>query len=282
MLRAIPLSAAFLLLILAGAAGAAECRYSSPRNMDLESAGLQSLVLKLGETDVRLRGVPGLSKVEVRATACASNPRWLDQLQIDTSRGGGRATITLRTGDHDDFFSLLGFSSYAYLKMTVSVPAELAVRIESGSGDIVGEALASLDVDSGSGDLKAHDIAGALALTLGSGDVDAARVGSVDLRSTGSGDVTVTDVRGDVYGGRDGSGDLHFSNVGGGVWLSSIGSGDVSLENIGRDVHVDNMGSGDVTVDDVGGNLEVASDGSGDVRYHGVKGTISVPKENGD
>jgi Toastrack DUF4097 len=280
MRRAIALTAAMTLLAFAGTAGAEECRYSAPRAVELDGAGLKSLLLNLGATDAHVRGVAGLSKIEVRGTACASNPSWLPGLQIDTSHSGGTATVTVRTGEHGVTFGLFGYSHYAYLKLSVEVPPQLAVEIDSGSGDVSAQALGALDFHSGSGDLKAQDIGGTLALQLASGDVEARRVGAVQLRGTGSGDVTVEDVRGDVRVEHAGSGDLHFSNVSGGVSVGAIGSGDLHLQNIGRNVAVGRIGSGDVIVDGVGGDLRVGARGSGDVSYHGVKGNVSVPKDD--
>lgn len=280
MRKAIPMLAGLTLLVLAGAAGATECRYSAPRNVYLDAAGLKSLLLNLGSADAHVSGVAGLSRVEVRGTACASNAEWLQDLQLDTSRRSDSATVTVRREEHDSIFSLFGFSRYAYMKLSVSVPPQLAVAIHSGSGDVVAKMLASLDFHAGSGDLQADAITGALALQVGSGDIEARHVGSVELSSTGSGDVTVIGVSGDVHADHSGSGDLHFSNIEGGVWVGSVGSGDVKLENVGRDVQVGSVGSGDVMVDDVGGNLEVGAAGSGDVTYHSVKGTVHVPKED--
>jgi len=280
MRKAIPTLAGLTLLFFAGAAGAWECRYSAARNVDLDASSLKSLLLNLGSTDAHVSGVAGLSKIEVRGTACASNPEWLKGLQLDTSRNGDNATVTVYTGHHDNVFTFFGFSRYAYMKLSVRVPPELAVAIHSGSGDVIAEALASLDFDAGSGDLKAHEITGALAVRVGSGDVDAQSVGSVDLTRTGSGDVTVRGVRGDVHADHAGSGDLHFSDVSGGVWVGSVGSGNINLENISRDVHVGSIGSGDLAVEGVGGDLQVGAAGSGDVTYHGVKGTVQVPKND--
>lgn len=277
MRKAIPLLAGLASLVIAGAAGAEPCRYSAPRNVDLDATTLKTLLLNLGATDARVRGVAGLSRIEVRGTACASNPQWLEDLRIDTSRSGPEATVTARTGDHPNSFDPLGVSSYAYLKLSVSVPAQLAVAIDSGSGDIVAESLESLDFHSGSGDLKASQITGALSLELGSADVQAHGVGSVELGNTGSGDVTVNDVGGDVRAGHSGSGDLNFSDVRGSVSLGSLGSGDLRLKNIGGNIQVDSVGSGDLVVDDVAGNLQVGATGSGDVSYHRVKGTVHVP-----
>jgi DUF4097 and DUF4098 domain-containing protein YvlB len=280
MRKVIPLLAGLSLLLVAGAASAEECRYSAPRDVTLDAATLSSLLLNLGSSDTHIRGVPGLSRIEVHGTACASNPRWLDDLRIDTSRSGSQATVSVRPWEHDNTFNLFGLSRYAYLKLSVSVPPQLAVAVHSGSGDVIAESLQSLDFHSGSGDLKAYRIAGALTLDLGSGDVDAREVGNVELRRTGSGDVTVANVRGDVRAGHAGSGDLHFSDIRGSVSVGSVGSGDVRLEGVGGNVQVDHIGSGDLVVDDVAGNLDVRANGSGDVTYHGVKGTVHVPSSD--
>jgi DUF4097 and DUF4098 domain-containing protein YvlB len=282
MRKAIALSAALALLVVAGAAGAEPCRYSAPRNVDLDATSLRSLLLNLGGSDAHVQGVAGLTKIAVRGTACASNPHWLDDLKIDTSRSGSEATVTARTGNSASFFGPFGYSRYAYLKLTVSVPLELAVAINSGSGDVVAGSLASLDFHSGSGDLKVSQIAGALVLDLGSSDVEAHGIGSVDLHGSGSGDVSVTNVHGDVRADHDGSGDLSFSDVQGNVSLGSVGSGDLRLENIGGSIQVDSIGSGDVVVDNVTGNLRIGANGSGDVSIHGVKGTVHVPNRDDD
>jgi hypothetical protein len=276
----ISLLAGFALLVVTGVAGAEPCHYSAPRNVDLDAATLQSLLLNLGSTDVDVRGVAGLTKVEVRGTACASNPQWLDDLKIDTSRSGSQATVTPRTGDHEDYFGPFGFSRYAYLRLSVSVPPQLAVAVHSASGDVVARSLASLDLRSASGDLKASQITGTLALELASGDVEAHGIGNVELRGSGSGDVTVSDVRGEVRADRDGSGDLTFTDVQGNVSLGSIGSGDLRLESIGGNVQMDSIGSGDLRIDDVTGNLQIGATGSGDVSIHGVKGTVNVPSRD--
>jgi DUF4097 and DUF4098 domain-containing protein YvlB len=280
MRKAISLSAALAMLVVAGAAGAEPCHYSAPRNVDLDATSLRSLLLNLGGTDAHVQGVAGLTKIEVHATACASNPQWLDALKIDATSNGSEATVTARTGNHVNSFGPFGYSRYAYLKVSVNVPLALAVAINSASGDVVAGSLASLDFRSGSGDLKASEITGALALDLGSSDVEARGIGSVDLRGSGSGDVSISNVRGEVRADRDGSGDLDFSDVRGDVSLGSVGSGDLRLENIGGSVQVDSIGSGDVVVDDVTGNLHIGATGSGDMSIHGVKGTVHVPSRD--
>lgn len=269
---------AFLLIALPLTASATECRYSAPRNADLDAVGLSNLQLNLGSTDLEIQGVQGLTKIEVRGTACASDQSWLNDLQVKTNRNGSSATVEAQN-EHNSFFGGFG-SSYAYLKLQVRVPASLAASVQSGSGDVNATSLASLDFHSGSGDLVANQIAGELALRLGSADARARQVGSVNLQGTGSGDVDIDGVRGDVQANRSGSGDLTFSNVSGSVNVGHTGSGDVRVRDIGRDVTVESTGSGDVSANGVGGNFTVHANGSGDITHSNVKGTVSVPKRN--
>lgn len=269
------------LLVFASIAGAEECRYSAPRNADIDAAGLHSLLLRLGSSDLDIQGVQGLNKIEVRGTACASDKSWLADLQVATGRNGDQATVDAEHHTNTSIFNLFG-SSYAYLKLQVRVPVALAVQVHSGSGDVQAKNLASLDFASGSGDLIADRIKSALELQLGSADVRANDIGSVTLHGTGSGDVHVIGVQGDVRADHSGSGDLEFSQVRGSVRIGSTGSGDVTLSDVGRDAEVGSTGSGDVSANGVGGNFTVRSTGSGDVRYHNVKGKVDVPNSDDD
>jgi DUF4097 and DUF4098 domain-containing protein YvlB len=273
------LISALLLIALPLAASANECKFSAARNADLDAAGLKDLVLTLGSTDLDIRSAPGLTKVEVRGTACASDAAKLQDLQVNARRNGDHATVDTSTNGGYVNINLFG-ASYAYMKLVVRVPPSLAVAVDSGSGDVTASDLASLNFDSGSGDLVADHIAGLLTLKVGSADAKAEQVGSVDMRGSGSGDVQVTDVRGDVHAGHSGSGDLSFGHVTGSVSIGGTGSGDIRLETIGRDVDVGSTGSGDVTADGVGGNFSVHSTGSGDIHHSNVKGSINVPKSD--
>jgi DUF4097 and DUF4098 domain-containing protein YvlB len=238
-------------------------------------------LLTLGSSDLDIQSVAGLAKVEVRGTACASEESWLKDLQLATNRNGDHATVDVKNDHTSITISLFG-SSYAYLKLQVRVPASLAINVDSGSGDVNASDLASLDFDSGSGDLTVDHITGALSLKLGSADARARQVGSVHLHESGSGDVQVDGVQGDVKADESGSGDLAFRNVTGSVTVGETGSGDVTLDHIGRDAEIGSTGSGDVNADDVGGNFTVRESNSGDVVYHNVKGRVSVPKKDDD
>lgn len=305
---------ATLLAVSLGAAATESCRYSAPRNATLDAAGLKVLAVEIGPDELDIHGDPGAARIVVHGTACASNPERLKDLAIATARHGDAASIVAHDGDHG--IHIVFFSeSYAYLKLDISVPQALAVKLAMGSGDAKAHALASLDATVGSGDLSVNVLAGAFALKLGSGDVDATTIGSLAVTSVGSGDLVVHGVRGDARVGALGSGDLGLNDVGGKVAIGSVASGDAKLARVGgslkvdsvgsgslvahgvkgdiaigavasgdvaitdagASVRADSLGSGDFGADGVAGDFSVGAVGSGDVRHHGVRGKVSVP-----
>lgn len=277
-------------------AGAEPCRYSAPRNAEIDAAGLKLLSVEIGPDTLTIQGRPGLKKIVVHGTACASNEKWLQDIKIESGRQGDTASVVARDGNRGITFSLFG-DSYAYLKLDVRVPQSLAVKLTEGSGDADAGNLAALEARLGSGDLKVNGVTGEFALSVGSGDVVASDVGSLAISSVGSGDVRVDGVRRDAHAGSVGSGDLGLRNVKGKVSIGSVSSGDLKLADVGADVtvgsvgsgdvdimraggnvRIDSVGSGDVDASDVGGDLDVGSMGSGDIRHHGVKGKVSIPR----
>ncbi|MGH8235023.1 MAG: DUF4097 family beta strand repeat-containing protein [Rhodanobacteraceae bacterium] len=319
MRKSIVVLVASSLLLFAGIAGAAEqCRYSAPRNADIDAAGLKLLAVDLGPNNLVIQGEPGITRITVHGTACASNEKWLADVKVETARHGDTANIVANNGRHDIIDISLFGGSYAYLKLDVRVPQSLAIKLEEGSGDADASGLAALDATLGSGDLKANGVAGEFGLSVGSGDVVASGVGKLNLSSVGSGDVSVDGVHGDAHVGSVGSGDLGLRNVkgnvsvgsvssgdvklaevGGSVTVDSVGSGDfgvrnvkgdvsikavasgdVNIEQAGGNVHADSVGSGDFDANGVAGDFSVGSVGSGDIGHRNVKGKISVPKRD--
>lgn len=270
----------FIFALVPAFAFANECRFTAPRDFDVDAAGLDTIAFALGASDVTVEGVPGLAKVEVRGKACASDQSWLAGLTVDQQRSGDRFTITPHEG-RDTTGSWFDVS-YATIELHVRVPAKLAIDIKTRSGDADVSNAAALAFDASSGDLRVDKIAGPLTVEVSSGDVTGGAIGSLEVRRTGSVDVTLHDVRGDVQVARSGSGDLHFDKVGGNVGIGHVGSGDVWASHVERDVTVDSIGSGDVSVDAVGGNFSVHSAGSGDVRHQNVRGTVAVPHHSDD
>lgn len=311
------LAGASLLALSFTALGAEQCRYSAPRNAEINAAGLKRLTVEIGPDDLVIHGDPGVTNVVVRGTACASNEKWLQDVKIEASRSGDTGSLIARDGDHTMLMSLFG-GSYAYLKLDVRVPQSLAIKLHEGSGDAKVDDVAALDASLGSGDLKVNGVAGAFGLSVGSGDVVASDAGSFDLSSLASGDVgmdgvrgsaragsvgsgtlTLGNVKGDVSLGSIASGDAKVTGVGGSLDAKSVGSGDLVVSNVtrnvtvgalasgdvkisqaGGNVHGGRVGSGDFGADGVGGDFSVDAVGSGDVGHHNVKGKVSVPRDD--
>ncbi|ANB18763.1 DUF2807 domain-containing protein [Dokdonella koreensis] len=264
-----------LLSLTSTAAFADSCAFSAQRTLDIDAAGLKTAAFRLEANDMKLEGVAGLARIEVRGRACASEQAGLDGLAIKDSRSGDRASLWVeRTGPSSGLFG----SNYAYIDLTVRVPAQLLVEVDAGSGDAEIRDVAGLSFVSGSGDLEASRIAGAVAVKVGSGDAELDTIGSLQLRAAGSGDVKAQRVSGPVSVGQVGSGDLAFTDVAGDVRVERIGSGDVTVRDIVGNVSVGSIGSGDVTARGVRGDLTVEAQRSGSVYHSDVSGRVSVPE----
>jgi Putative adhesin len=273
----------FLLAVLSLFATSAfadhECRYSAERKMDIDPAGLKTLALALSSSDLHATGVDGISKIEVRGKACASDESWLANLDLQQERAGDKVTVSPKPRDGKNIYSMMG-STYAYIDIEVRMPKNLPLEINSASGDAKIADVAAVTFDTSSGDMQVDRVAGAVDVKLGSGDVVADTVGSLTIDRTGSGDVQASHVRGAVKVGHVGSGDLTFKDVQNGVDVESIGSGDLVVDRAGGDVTVGSVGSGDVTVDDITGAFTVGHAGSGDIHHHNVTGKVAIPKHH--
>lgn len=262
-------------LLLPGLAMADDCKYSEPRELALDLSGIKAVLLDVQQNNIQLTGAAG-GGYALRGRACASDADMLKELTLRQRRDGDTLVVTLK--HEGKIHGISAGNRYAYLNVAGSIPANLPVQLQLGSGDAEISGVASLDAKVGSGDLHAHDLRGAVSATVGSGDIDLRNVGSVALPTLGSGDVTARQVGGDVRIGTVGSGDLSVHGVRGAVQIGSIGSGDAQLREVAGNVTVQSVGSGDLEVGGVGGNLSVERVGSGDVRHSGVRGSVSIPK----
>ncbi len=272
--QALILGALFLLPL--AAAAAPKCEHSQPRDLQLDMAGVKTVVFDIGanDLDVRAAAKPG-NRVEGRA--CASREDDLSRLVLSQQRSGDRLVVTAkREGRLGGLFT---GSQYAYMKLQASVPDDIAVQLKVGSGDASVEGARSARIATGSGDVQASRIRGELAASLGSGDLKANDIGSLDLASVGSGDATIRNVGGASKIGSIGSGDVSIRSTRGPVDVGSVGSGDLDLEDIGGSITVGSIGSGDIEVDGARGDLTVRSTGSGDIDHRGVTGRVDLPRK---
>src|SRR5690606_7112450 len=270
---------ALLLLATASAPALAdECAHSAPRNLDLDFAGVKSVLFEIGPHKLRVEAVPAASG-KVAGRACASDPGHLERLTLAQERSGDKLVVRLQ---RDDGWSGLSFGKryrYAYLELDANVPDNVLVQLDVGSGDAWATGAAALSADVGSGDVDLRRTRGRVTAKVGSGDVRVDDAGSLHVLSIGSGDVEAANVRGDADVGSIGSGDFRLRRADGSVKIGSIGSGDAELSDIGGSVHVGSIGSGDLDINGVDGDLVVASVGSGDIDHGGVRGKVDVPRK---
>ncbi len=121
-----------------------------------------------------------------------------------------------------------------------------AVNLNSGSGDVELEEIASGDVKAGSGDVEVDSVAESIKVKTGSGDVSVGSIGGSGDIIAGSGDVVVGDLT-DAIKVKTGSGDIVIKGGGERVDLMA-GSGDLLLKRVSRGEVFAKTGSGDVSI----------------------------------
>lgn len=246
-----------ILLALPGAgARADDCRFEEMRASDLAVGAASAVEIEAGAGFLRVQGSPGVGTVSATAQLCADDAEDLERavFEIYEKRGvivvEGKAERSRRSWD----------GSNLRVNLTVTVPAELAISIDDGSGETEVRGVHSLRMNDGSGAILIEDVASDVAVTDGSGELRIARVG---------GRVEVT----------DGSGEIEIRDAGS-VEIAADGSGEIDIAQVAGDVIVGADGSGSIRVEDVGGDFEVGSDGSGGVRYDYVRGRVRVPRDD--
>jgi len=139
-------------------------------------------------------------------------------------------------------------------RIVIRVPADTAVDVRSGSGDIT-----------------ASGLAGPVRLETGSGDVDATGLtGDSDLH-TSSGDVNVRGLRGDTSL-RTGSGDVNAEDAETANMVADTASGDVELDFALAPQMVDaSTASGDVDISVPDGTYRVEDDSGSGETHRNVK-----------
>jgi len=257
-----------------------DCKFRADRSLDVDAKGLTLFRLDTGAGDLVVEGVPGLTTIEVRGKACASEQQAIDGIQFMQEREGATATVGTKIPDEGYSWSLFG-SHYAYLDVRVRMPAGLKLDLRDSSGDLEVSGLTNgLDLKDSSGDILLHDLGGPVKVTDTSGDIDVRKIaGDFTVISDSSGDITVDDVKGSAVVQEDSSGDIKLRHVGGDARVDRDSSGDIDFLDIGHDAVVGVDGSGDITADGVKGNFTVGakSSSSGEIRHHDVGGKVTLP-----
>ena len=256
---------------------ASDCAHVRDIDLALDLDGIETIAFEVNSHDLQVRVGPGPG-FALEGRACASSEAGLGETRVVQERKGSTLEVRLERGD-GIVWNLFG-NRYARLDVAATVPRDIAVRLDVGSGDAVVAGVASLRSSVGSGDLQASDIEGTVRVNVGSGDIQLEDVGALRVDAIGSGDVTAARVRGGATVGSIGSGDFDLYGAGGDVEVGSVGSGDAGLRNVDGNVRVGSVGSGDIEAIGVRGDLVVRGIGSGNIDHRGVGGTVDLPDEH--
>jgi hypothetical protein len=265
-----------LTFMLVSSAAAADnwCSHEAQRAARIDAAGAKKVVIQTGAGDLKVRGNASQASVIVEGRACASSDELLQGSQLEGRRSGD--VLYLKTVLPEISGGFLGFSRYARMDVSVTLPSSLPVELEDSSGDVDLQNLASTQVTDGSGDLGIRNITDDLKVIDNSGDVEIERVsGNVSITDS-SGDLEIEHVRGIVEVTVDSSGDIRIADAGS-VHIGSDSSGEISIERVNANVQIDTDSSGDIVAEQISGNFTVGHDGSGDIRHANVVGKVQLP-----
>ncbi len=229
------------------------CQFRAELAAEISASASDRLRLEAGSGSLVVEGREGASAVTVTATACASDERMLEDLDVVLERRG--STVDLETLHPTNQWWRNG--DYGRIDLRVEVPLGMDAEIDDGSGSVTLSGLGDLTLDDGSGEIYVEGI-------LGSVDID-----------DGSGEIEIRDVQGDVFVD-DGSGSIDIVGVTGSVTVDD-GSGSIDIRDVGQDVLAYEIGSGTIRVSGVEGNFTVRDGRHERIRYSGVRGVVDIP-----
>lgn len=229
------------------------CEFRSEISAALSASASELLTVSAGSGSLVVEGRAGTSVVTVIATACASDERRLEELEVLLERRG--STVDVETFYPDNAWR---GRSYAYIDLRVEVPMGMDAEIDDGSGSVSLSGLGDLTLDDGSGEIYVEDIRG-----------------SVDI-DDGSGKIEIRDVQGDVFVD-DGSGSIEIVGVAGSIRLED-GSGSIDIRDVGQDVIAYEIGSGTIEVMGVAGDFTVQDGRHDRIHYSDVRGVVDIPE----
>lgn len=250
-----PRSLTLALLILTAATVEAQ-DYTASRDATVPAPNARRIHVIGRAGTLRIDGRSNARDVTVRGTARASSRKALEEIQLIAENRDGTIYIEADIPEHRDWN---GDDDRQALDLAITVPRDVPLDVEDGSGELEIRNVASLEVSDGSGSAVIEHVGGHLRATDGSGELQ------------------ISDVRGDVEV-TDGSGELEIRDVRGSVEIASKGSGQLRITSVAQGVHVRAKGSGSIDVEHVGGDFVVDRKGTGGIEYSDVRGKVDIPE----
>ncbi|KTF15963.1 DUF4097 family beta strand repeat-containing protein [Pseudoalteromonas sp. H103] len=256
------------------------------QQLSLPSSNLEYLNVLSGTGSLEIKGSPNATSISVDATIFTADIE--DEYTLTLEQNGKQATLVANNNTASGMRFYSGQSPH--IDLVVTVPSNLMLDIDDGSGDIAISAMQNnidiedgsgslsinsaknLTIEDGSGDITLENITGNLALTDGSGSVNINNVSGNAEVDDGSGDMRISNVRGTLTV-EDGSGSIAINNINGAVDVDD-NSGDLVIEHVQASVTIED-GSGNIRVNHAKG-LTITESGSGDVSIDNISGPVKV------
>ena len=256
------------------------------QQLTLPSNNLEYLTVLSGAGSLEIKGSNTATNISVDATIYTADID--DEYELTLEQNNKQAKLVAKNKSNNGISFYSGQSPS--INLVVTVPNNLNLDIDDGSGDILIEAMQSnidvkdgsgslsingaknLNIDDGSGSIQIKNVTGNLALTDGSGSIDIHNVSGNAAIEDGSGEMHVANVTGSLTV-EDGSGDITIKNINGAVTVDD-NSGDMVIEHIGSSVTIED-GSGDIRVN-YAKALTITEAGSGDVSIDNISGPVKL------
>ena len=229
-------------------------RHESSQSLSMSADSVMDLYVDSGAGSVEIKGVKGATSITVNADIVSQYADGSDVI-FTLERDGDRAKLVGKRNTD------VGFSygeRYSRVDMTVTVPAQLALNIDDGSGSITVKDIANdVRIDDGSGSLLVKNVLGNLDIKDGSGWIEVSHIDGKVVIDDNSGSLSVQQVTGTVNID-DGSGGIDVQDVTNDVVISD-GSGGISVARVAN-LNIVDAGSGGVSVVDVERDVSADAD----------------------
>ncbi|HEY0306503.1 MAG TPA: hypothetical protein VGC44_16125 [Longimicrobiales bacterium] len=183
--------------------GLGGCNYDRDFSDAISASGMTTLRVFADDGDLEIVGRPGLSEVRVRAEACSSSSRTVDDIDFFLFRDGSTVELETDVPQRDN----------AHINLIIEMPEHMAAAIYHQAGDIDVRNIEFVYIDDQSGHIVVRNVLCDVEIVDESGEIYVYNVdGSVDIED-GSGDIDVEDVGGDLWVRYDSSGTIRYRNV---------------------------------------------------------------------
>jgi ribosomal protein L24E len=247
------LSLSVLTLALSGCVinvKAQRANVSLEESLSLSASSLSQFDIEAGAGSLIVKGDDSATEITVHADIRTTEEK---NYVLELDRSGDTAKLVARHNSHVGYWN----GSSPKIDLTVTMPANLMLDIDDGSGNIkVTNINNGLVLEDGSGSASLEDIKGDVTIDDGSGDLFVKNVqGNIELED-GSGGLTVSNVTGDIEID-DGSGELTVMDVTGKVTIDD-GSGSIDVSRAGS-LKIIDSGSGGLSISKIKGEVDIDS-----------------------